>query len=58
MNEIRAASMPFAAYLVISADAMSIIIIGLPVRTKGAYISVITRRAKSVAIREPHGPGS
>jgi hypothetical protein len=36
MKEIRVASIALAAYLVISADAMSMIRIWLPVRTKGA----------------------
>jgi hypothetical protein len=45
MNEIRVASMAFAAYLVSSADEMSITMSGLPVRTKGAYSSSITRAA-------------
>ena len=36
MNEMRVASIAFAAYLVISADGMSMKMIGLPVRTKGA----------------------
>ena len=36
MNEMRVASIAFAAYLVISAEAMSMKMIGLPVLTKGA----------------------
>ena len=36
MNEMRVASIAFAAYLVISAEGMSMKIIGFPVRTKGA----------------------
>ena len=36
MNEMRVASMAFAAYFVISADAMSMKMIGFPVRTNGA----------------------
>ena len=36
MKEMRVASIPFAAYLVISAEAMSMKITGLPVRTNGA----------------------
>jgi hypothetical protein len=36
MNEIRVASIALAAYLVISADAMSMKSTGLPVRTNGA----------------------
>ena len=36
MNEMRVASMAFAAYFVISADGMSMKMIGLPVRTNGA----------------------
>ena len=36
MKEILVASIPFAAYLVISAEAMSMKMIGLPVRTNGA----------------------
>ena len=39
MNEMRVASIAFAAYLVISADGMSMKMIGLPVRTNGAYSS-------------------
>ena len=47
MNEIRVASIAFAAYFVISAEAMSITMSGLPVRTNGAYSSSITRAASS-----------
>ena len=36
MNEMRVASIALAAYLVISADGMSMKMIGLPVRTNGA----------------------
>ena len=36
INEMRVASIALAAYLVISADGMSMKMIGLPVRTKGA----------------------
>ena len=36
MNEMRVASMALAAYLVISAEGMSMKMIGLPVRTNGA----------------------
>ena len=36
MNEMRVASMAFAAYLVISADDKSMKMMGLPVRTNGA----------------------
>ena len=36
MNEMRVASIALAAYLVTSADGMSMKRIGLPVRTKGA----------------------
>ena len=36
MNEMRVASMALAAYLVSSADAGSMIRIGLPVRTNGS----------------------
>ena len=42
MNEMRAASIALAAYLVISADGMSMKMIGLPVRTNGAYSSPST----------------
>ena len=45
MKEIRVANIAFAAYFVISADAMSMKMIGLPVRTNGAYNSAITLRA-------------
>ena len=45
MNEMRVASIALAAYFVISADAMSMKMIGLPVRTNGAYSSAITLRA-------------
>jgi hypothetical protein len=36
MNEMRVASIAFAAYLVISADGMSMKMSGFPVRTNGA----------------------
>ncbi len=36
MNEMRVASMAFAAYLLSSALGQSIIMIGAPVRVKGA----------------------
>ena len=36
MNEMRVASMALAAYFVISAEGMSMKMIGLPVRTNGA----------------------
>ena len=42
MNEIRVASIAFAAYFVISADGTSMKMIGLPVRTNGAYSSPMT----------------
>ena len=42
MNEIRVASMAFAAYLHSSALAQSIIMIGAPVRVNGAYSSFIS----------------
>ncbi len=45
MNEMRVASMAFAAYFVISADGRSMKMIGRPVRTNGAYSSAITLRA-------------
>ena len=45
MNQMRVASIAFAAYFVISADGMSMKMIGLPVRTNGAYSSAITLRA-------------
>src|SRR5436309_1910809 len=47
MKEIRVASIALAAYFVTSADAMSITMSGLPVRTNGAYNSSITRAASS-----------
>ena len=49
MNEMRVASIAFAAYFVISADAMSMKITGFPVRTNGAYSSAITLRARSLS---------
>jgi hypothetical protein len=49
MNEIRVASIAFAAYFVISADGMSMKMIGFPVRTNGAYSSAITLRAWSLS---------
>ena len=45
MNEMRVASIALAAYLVISADGISMKMIGLPVRTNGAYSSAMTLRA-------------
>ena len=39
MKEMRVASIAFAAYLVISADGISMKMIGFPVRTNGAYRS-------------------
>ena len=42
MNEMRVASIALAAYFVISADGRSMKMIGLPVRTNGAYSSPIT----------------
>jgi len=45
MNEMRVASMALAAYLVISADGRSMKMIGLPVRTNGAYSWLITSAA-------------
>ena len=36
MNEMRVASIALAAYLVSSADATSIVKMGLPVRTNGS----------------------
>jgi hypothetical protein len=36
MNEMRVASIALAAYFVISAEAMSMKMIGFPVRTNGA----------------------
>ncbi len=47
MNEIRVASIAFAAYLVISADRVSMKMSGLPVRTNGAYSSSRTVAASS-----------
>src|SRR5216117_1611891 len=47
MNEIRVASIAFAAYFVISADGMSMTMSGLPVRTNGAYNSSMTFAASS-----------
>lgn len=49
MKEMRVASIAFAAYLVISAEAMSMKMIGFPVRTNGAYSSAITLRAWSLS---------
>ncbi len=49
MNEIRLASMAFAAYLVTSADAMSMNRTGLPVRTNGSYKRAITSLASSLS---------
>jgi len=45
MKLIRVASIAFAAYFVISAEGMSMKMIGLPVRTNGAYSSAMTLRA-------------
>ena len=42
MNEMRVASIALAAYFVISADGMSMKMIGFPVRTNGAYSSPMT----------------
>ncbi len=47
MKEMRVASIALAAYLVISAEAMSMNRIGLPVRTKGSYSSARRSRAYS-----------
>ena len=44
MNEMRVANMAFAAYFVTSADAMSMKMIGRPVRTNGAYSSAMMLR--------------
>ena len=46
MNEMRAASIEFAAYLQSSALAVSITMIGAPVRVNGAYSSFITIAAR------------
>src|SRR5436189_155679 len=46
MNEIRAARIELAAYLESSALAVSMIIIGAPVRVNGAYSSRITSAAR------------
>ena len=47
MNEMRVASMAFAAYLQSSALAQSITMIGAPVRVNGAYSSRIMSAARS-----------
>ncbi len=47
MNEMRVARMEFAAYLHSSALAVSIIMIGAPVRVNGAYSSRIISIARS-----------
>ena len=47
MNEMRVASIAFAAYFVISADGMSMTMSGFPVRTNGAYNSSMTLAASS-----------
>ena len=44
MNEMRVARIEFAAYLHSSALAVSIIMIGAPVRVNGAYSSFIDAR--------------
>ena len=50
MNEMRVASIAFAAYLQSSALAQSITMMGAPVRVNGAYSSVmISARARSSA---------
>ena len=46
MNEMRVASIAFAAYLQSSALAQSIIMIGAPVRVNGAYNSRIMSAAR------------
>jgi hypothetical protein len=46
MNEMRVASIALAAYLVSSADSMSMWMIGLPVRTNGPYSSSMTSAAR------------
>ena len=46
MNEMRVASIAFAAYLHSSALAQSIIMIGAPVRVNGAYSSFISSAAR------------
>ena len=46
MNEIRVASIAFAAYLQSSALGQSINITGAPVRVKGAYSSFIMSAAR------------
>ncbi len=47
MNEIRVASMAFAAYFVSSAERTSMNRTGCSARTNGAYSSAITARARS-----------
>ena len=47
MNEIRVARIAFAAYLQSSALAVSIIMIGAPVRVNGAHSSRMTAAARS-----------
>ncbi len=57
MNEMRVASMAFAAYLHSSALAQSIIMIGAPVRVYGAYSSrmISPARASSAPITTRSG---
>jgi hypothetical protein len=56
MNEMRVASIPFAAYFVISAEAMSMKMIGFPVRyerrvnLRHYFARVIARDAKDDAV--------
>ena len=45
MNEIRVASIALAAYLVSSAEAISMKMMGFPVRTNGAYSPAMTYSA-------------
>ena len=54
--EIRVASIAFAAYLQSSALAVSIIMIGAPVRVKGAYSSRMMPAARSIRLRRRDGP--
>ena len=49
MNEMRVASIAFAAYFVSSAERMSMKRTGCSARTNGAYRSAITARARSEA---------
>ena len=53
MNEMRVARIEFAAYLQSSALAVSVSMIGAPVRVNGAYSSRITRSARFVAGSTP-----